>query len=209
MTADKDDEVVLLDEDGTPIGSASKASVHGAGTPFHLAFSCHLIDDSGRVLVTRRSLAKRTWPGVWSNSFCGHPRPSETLIRALHRRADYELGLDVTDVELAVPLFSYRARDASGVVENELCPVYLARAIGTPAPRPDEVMDFAWADPAALGETIRNAPWAFSPWLVSQARLMPVFGGRLPDPEIDRPESEADMAVLVDTALSFVEASAR
>ena len=73
------DHVVLLDDEGREIGTAPKSSVHGTDTALHLAFSCHVMDDEGRVLVTRRALGKTTWPGVWSNSFCGHPRPAEPV----------------------------------------------------------------------------------------------------------------------------------
>src|SRR6476620_6210506 len=111
------DHVVLLDDEGREIGSAPKASIHGTDTALHLAFSCHVLDEHGRVLVTRRALGKTTWPGVWSNSFCGHPRPAEPLIQAVRRRAEYELGLELEDIELALPLFRYRATDASGIVE--------------------------------------------------------------------------------------------
>ena len=64
------EEVVLLAEDGTPIGTADKATVHTAATPLHLAFSCHLFDGEGRILVTRRALGKATWPGVWTPLTC-------------------------------------------------------------------------------------------------------------------------------------------
>ncbi|TFD81779.1 isopentenyl-diphosphate Delta-isomerase [Cryobacterium psychrophilum] len=171
------EEVVLLNADGTPVGTAPKATVHGFDTPLHLAFSCHVLNDAGEVLVTRRALTKRAWPGVWSNSFCGHPQPAELSLAAVHRRADYELGLQLSRVELALPDFRYRATDSSGIVENEVCPVYVAWTPGPVQAHPDEVMDHAWVDAVGLGQSIRLAPWAFSPWLVLQAQVLPLLGG--------------------------------
>ena len=169
--------VILLDDRGVPVGTADKATVHKTDTPLHLAFSCHVLDASGQVLVTRRALSKRTWPGVWTNSFCGHPAPDEELEDAVRRRGRFELGLELTDVELVVPDFRYRATDASGVVENEICPIYSARAVGEPQPHPDEVMDHAWVPVEDLRDAIRSAPWALSPWLVSSAPVLPLLQG--------------------------------
>src|SRR3954447_19898602 len=84
--------VVLLDDDGRPSGSAPKSEVHTAHTPLHLAFSCWVLDDAGRTLLTRRAPVKRTWPGAWTNSFCGHPAPGETVEDTVHRRAQDELA---------------------------------------------------------------------------------------------------------------------
>jgi isopentenyl-diphosphate delta-isomerase len=170
------DDVVLLDEDGNPAGTAPKATVHTRWTPLHLAFSCHVADADGALLVTRRSLAKATWPGVWTNAFCGHPRPGEAAEDALARHAGHELGTAVTGVALALPDFRYRAVDASGVVENEVCPVYTAVIAGPLEPDPAEVMDLAWVRPADLAAAIRHAPWAFSPWLVLQAARLDLLG---------------------------------
>ena len=61
------DHVVLLDDEGRAIGTAPKSSVHGLDTALHLAFSCHVMNDDGQVLVTRRALGKTTWPGVWGS----------------------------------------------------------------------------------------------------------------------------------------------
>lgn len=77
--------VELVNDDGSPCGVAPRGTVHGASTPLHRAFSCHLIDDDGQMLMTRRALSKRAWPGVWTNSFCGHPRPGESTVDAVHR----------------------------------------------------------------------------------------------------------------------------
>ena len=173
--APADELVVLLDEEGREIGTANKSSVHGADTSLHLAFSCYVFNDHGEVLVTRRALTKKTWPGVWTNSFCGHPAPAETLTDAVHRRADFELGLDIHHIDLALPLFRYRATDSSGIVENEVCPVYLARASEDPVPNPDEVMEFTWTPPETLRRSVLASPFAFSPWLVLQMRELETF----------------------------------
>ena len=164
------DLVVLLDEAGTAIGTAPRADVHTTDTPLHLAFSCHLVDDAGQMLVTRRALTKRTWPGVWTNSFCGHPRPDESFDDAVRRHARHELGLTVTDIEPLLPDFRYYAVDAAGIVENEVCPVFTARVTGTaPAPNPDEVAELRWVEVADVLSVVERAPWALSPWLVEQA----------------------------------------
>jgi isopentenyl-diphosphate delta-isomerase len=172
---DGHEDVVLLDDAGTPIGTAPKSSVHDSDTPLHLAFSCHIVNSAGQVLVTRRALHKRTWPGVWTNSFCGHPQPDEPVRDAVRRRAAFELGYVLADVDLVLPEFRYRAIDASGVVENEVCPVYLARTDEDPRPNPDEVVDSRWVDAGELAAALRATPWAFSPWLVLQAAELPLF----------------------------------
>lgn len=165
-----EDLVVLLHPDGTPSGTAPRATVHDAATPLHLAFSCHVLDGRGRLLMTRRALTKRTWPGVWTNSYCGHPRPGEPVEDAVVRYARRELGVDVGDLAPLLPDFRYRAVDASGVVEHEVCPVFVARTDAEVRPAADEVAELVWADPADVWAAVEHAPWALSPWFVEQVR---------------------------------------
>lgn len=168
--------VVLLSEDGTAIGTTEKATVHTHDTPLHLAFSCHVFNPAGQLLVTRRAISKLTWPGVWTNSFCGHPGPDEPMLEAVARRAERELGITLDSVEMALPDFRYRATDASGVVENEICPVFIAVTSNTPQPADDEVAEFEWVDARALLESLEKAPWAFSPWLTLQLPALAAAG---------------------------------
>ncbi len=159
------EQVVLLSDEGEPIGVADKVAVHTADTALHLAFSCHVMNPEGLVLVTRRALSKLTWPGVWTNSFCGHPAPGESMDDAIARRAMLELGITVSGLEVVLPDFRYRAVDASGIVENEVCPVYRATTTDVAAPNPAEVAEFAWVEPESLRAAATAAPYAFSPWL--------------------------------------------
>lgn len=156
--------VVLLDEGAQPIGTADKSAVHTRETPLHLAFSCHVYDRSGRMLVTRRALSKRTWPGVWTNAFCGHPAPDEAMESAIARRARHELGIEVREVTVILPDFRYDAVDASGIREYEVCPVYSAVTDDEPKPRADEVAEYQWASGDDVEAAAARAPWLFSPW---------------------------------------------
>ncbi|SFV23913.1 isopentenyl-diphosphate Delta-isomerase [Micrococcus terreus] len=166
--------VVLLDEAGSPIGTTPKASVHRrvseGGTPLHQAFSCHILGIDGRLLLTRRALGKVAFPGVWTNAVCGHPGPGEDVEAAVRRRALKELGMELGEIHPALPNFRYRAADAAGMEENEVCPVFVARSAQQPALDPEEADDFSWVRPSDLRAAVMSTPFAFSPWLVSQVR---------------------------------------
>lgn len=176
-TPDPEDVVVLVDDDGVPVGTSPRSEVHTDATPLHLAFSCYLFDEAGRLLMTRRALDKRTWPGVWTNSFCGHPRPGETVEHAVRRYAEHELNAGVDVVTPLLPRFRYRAVDASGLVENEVCPVVTARVTATVRPNPDEVVEHRWVPLGEVRAAVATAPWAFSPWMVAQVGEVEQPGG--------------------------------
>ncbi|WP_115719340.1 isopentenyl-diphosphate Delta-isomerase [Gallaecimonas mangrovi] len=170
------EEVVLLDENNKPVGVIEKARVHHQQTPLHLAFSCYILNDKGQILLTRRSLNKKAWPGVWTNSVCGHPLPGEPMAAAVTRRCQYELGLQVQKIEMLLPEFSYVAQDASGIMENEFCPVFKAYCQTPPAPLADEVMDWHWVNLSDLLLAVSATPWAFSPWMVAQLKALEEAG---------------------------------
>lgn len=166
------ERVVLLDEDGRAIGTAPKSEVHHRRTPLHLAFSCYVFDDTGRLLLTQRALDKRTWPGVWTNSLCGHPGPGEDLETAVRRRAQQELGAELTDVALVLPAFRYRAEMADGTVENEMCPVFTARLAGGLDPDPAEVADTAWVEWSGFRDEVGAGARDVSPWCALQVAAL-------------------------------------
>ncbi|MEJ2884923.1 isopentenyl-diphosphate Delta-isomerase [Actinomycetospora aeridis] len=174
------ERVVLLDEAGAVAGTAAKADVHHAATPLHLAFSCYVFDEHGELVVTRRARSKATFPGVWTNSFCGHPEPGEPMDVAVRRRARQELGIELDGLRLVLPGFRYRA-EQGGVIENEMCPVFVARTADVPRdPDPgevDEIRTVAWA---LFRDDVLADSWpGISPWCADQVRALAGLG---PDP---------------------------
>jgi isopentenyl-diphosphate delta-isomerase len=163
------ERVVLVDERGERIGTRAKAEVHGRRTPLHLAFSVYVFRPDGAFLFTRRALAKRTWPGVWTNSCCGHPQPDEPIRAAVLRRLRDELGVTrVGDVDLMLPGFRYEAEMADGVRENELCPVFRAVVEDEPRIDPTEIEDFQWVAWPDMEARALTEPATVSPWCALQ-----------------------------------------
>jgi isopentenyl-diphosphate delta-isomerase len=173
-----DEYVVLLDEQDQPCGQALKGEVHTTSTPLHLAFSCWVLDEEGRILITQRAATKQTWPGIWTNSFCGHPAPGEAIEDAVRRRAEQELGARLTGLRLALPDFRYTATMDDGVMENEFCPVFVAQLDDDLEPDHHEIADSRWLDVSDLLVTTLEHEDEFSPWLLMQLPEL-LAGGHL------------------------------
>jgi isopentenyl-diphosphate Delta-isomerase len=172
------ESVVLLDQTGYASGTAAKAVVHHARTPLHLAFSCYLFNGDGQFLLTRRAESKRTWPGVWTNTCCGHPQPGEPISGSVQRRLQQELGIGTAKLTLVLPRFRYQARMDNGVLENEVCPVYAAYSDDPPGPDPAEVAEVRWVNWGEFCDAVRAGRQSISPWCAMQLAELTALGSR-------------------------------
>lgn len=176
MHIDGDDLVVLVDEMDNQVGVMDKSRVHHKNTPLHRAFSVFIYRPSPKaserqVLVQRRALSKKTWPGVWSNSCCGHPLPGESYEAAVKRRGRYELGVEIKDLKKVA---DYRYRfERDGVVENEICPVFVAKIVGGVKPNFDEVEEIKWVGwEEFLNELKTDKTNKWSEWCKEEVKLI-------------------------------------
>ncbi len=160
--------VELVDEHGAACGAATVAEAHSAPGLRHRAFSVHLFDGNGRLLLQQRAAVKTRFALRWANATCGHPGPGESVVAAATRRLAEEIGIE--SVELTeVGVYGYRALDEeSGLVEDEydhvllgILPADHARA----RPDPMEVAGLRWIRPDDLLSELAETPSAFAPWL--------------------------------------------
>jgi isopentenyl-diphosphate delta-isomerase len=157
------EEVVLVDEQDRPVGTAEKLAAHRNEGLLHRALSVFLFDERGRMLLQQRAAGKYHFPLLWTNACCSHPRPGEAVVEAARRRVREELGVDVQP--RPVFAFLYEARDgASGLVEREYDHVLIARLDVDPSPSPDEVEALEWWEPGELLRDVVNRPERYTPW---------------------------------------------
>jgi len=162
--------VVLVDETDREIGIEKKSRVHSSSTPLHRAFSLFLFSSTKELLLQQRSWTKKTWPGIWSNSCCGHPLPGESYESAVLRRTKFELGIKLHTV---TRISDYRyCFSKDGVMENEICPIYIGLYDGDMVPCPDEIQAVQWINWEDWVEKTLRSPDLYTPWCVEETGIL-------------------------------------
>lgn len=157
------ESLILVDEADREIGHMDRAPCHAGRGILHRAFSLLIFNGNGDLLLQQRAPSKQLWPLYWSNSCCSHPRRTESIQAASRRRLREELGL-------SCPLqflfkFQYQAQYDSAGAENELCSVFIGRAIEPVTINPVEINAWRWISPEALeAEMAGPETGNFTPW---------------------------------------------
>ena len=163
------EQVVLVDADDRPTGTAGKMAAHRDGA-LHRAFSVIVWNSKGEVLLQRRALCKYHSGGLWTNACCGHPRPGEFVAAAALRRLGEELGFGCPLEELGT--ITYRAELDQGLVEHEFVHVFRGTFDGAIEPAPEEVSEVRWISPVALLSAFDETPEIFTAWFVKYMRAV-------------------------------------
>jgi isopentenyl-diphosphate Delta-isomerase len=159
------DSLILVDEADREVGHMGKVQCHDGHGILHRAFSLLIFNPAGELLLQQRAATKRLWPLYWSNSCCSHPRSSEDMETAIHRRLNEELGLRCNLNFLFK--FHYQAQfDAAGA-EHELCSVYIGRSADPIRVDGHEILAVRWISPEALQAELTGSGAArFTPWFI-------------------------------------------
>ena len=172
--------VILVDENDSAIGSASKVSAHYQAGLLHRAFSVLMFDREGRLLLQKRADDKVTFPGVWANSCCSHPLSSDTeselidasgVKRAAIRKLHQELGISPDELSLNdfhfVTKMMYSARMNADWIEREIDHILIIQADVDIKINQNEVSEIKWVSKQELRQILAGdidiggeiAPW--------------------------------------------------
>ena len=155
------DQLILVDSSDREKGFDSKENCHLLPTKLHRAFSIFVFS-KGKMLITKRSSLKKTWPGFWTNACCSHPRKGEKIEDAVKRRLKEEMGF-VCDLKHLFS-FEYKADFDKKYGEWELDHVFVGSYDGKINPNKEEVENMKFVDINELKKDVKKNPGKYSPW---------------------------------------------
>lgn len=155
------EQVILVNEQDEETGWMEKIEAHRKAL-LHRAFSVFVFNSKNELMLQQRALAKYHTPGLWTNTCCSHPRPSELTDDAAHRRLMEEMGISCK-LEKAFD-FVYKAGFENGLTEHEFDHVFFGRYEGNPSINPDEVNDWKWIGLDELKKDIHDHPSKYTIW---------------------------------------------
>lgn len=158
-----DDMVLAVDLEDNAITSVPKLDAHINGI-LHRAFSVVLYADN-QILIQQRAFDKYHCAGLWSNTCCSHPKPTENILCSVNRRLEEELGIKQYEIEDHFELVYYSHFD-NGLTEYEYDHIFIGQIFGDFSPNPNEVAHACFADIDELMERIENEASMFTPWFV-------------------------------------------
>lgn len=174
MSSRESELVELVDARGDACGTATVEKAHSAPGLRHRAFSVHLLDSGGRLLLQQRAAVKTRFALRWANAACGHPAPGQPVVREAARRLAEEVGLSSIALK-EVGVYAYRALDeATGRVEDEYDHVFVGvmdSADQALRPDPDEVAALRWVPQDDLLKELETHPERFAPWLAGVTEI--------------------------------------
>lgn len=173
---EKNEYVVLVDEQDNDIGVMEKLQAHQEGK-LHRAFSVFIFNNKNQLLLQQRAINKYHSGGLWTNSCCSHPRPNETIKDAANRRLFEEMGI-VCDLKILTN-FIYKSNFENGLIEHELDYILVGNSNATPKLNKDEVESYKWQSISEIQTDILINPNLYTVWfkLALQNNKIPSFNG--------------------------------
>lgn len=122
------DEVIdILTPEGKPTGkTALKSEAHKKGW-YHATVHIWLFTTSKKILLQKRALTKKVFPGLWDISVAGHIGAGESVLNAAKREVFEEIGLELSEEDLIkIGTRVHQVSHSNGIIDNEHHYVFIA-----------------------------------------------------------------------------------
>jgi len=154
-------EVILVNSLDEEIGTMEKMEAHKKGL-LHRAFSVFVFNSKNELLIQKRALGKYHSEGLWTNTCCSHPSPSESILQAAERRLMEEMGMAC---ELKSTFsFIYNVDLDQGLKEHELDHIVIGKSNNDPILNLDEASDFNWISIVDIKKDMSVFPAKYTSW---------------------------------------------
>lgn len=122
-----DELIDILTPEGQPTGkTALKSEAHKHGW-FHATVHIWLYTLDKKILLQKRSLTKKVFPGLWDISVAGHITAGETILTSAKREILEEIGLEIKESDLIkIGTRIHQVSHANGIQDNEHHHVFIA-----------------------------------------------------------------------------------
>ncbi|WP_405568106.1 NUDIX domain-containing protein [Polaribacter sp. Asnod6-C07] len=122
-----DELIDILTPDGKPTGkTALKSEAHKNGW-FHATVHIWLFTSDEKILLQKRALTKKVFPGLWDISVAGHIGAGESILSSAKREVFEEIGLELDSKELIkIGTRIHEISHPNGIQDNEHHHVFVA-----------------------------------------------------------------------------------
>lgn len=155
------EHVILVDKNDNEVGTEEKLKAH-VDKKLHRAISIFIFNSKGEMMLQQRAASKYHSGGLWTNTCCSHPRPSESVQQAAERRLPEEMGFSCK-LEKAFDFIYYAELD-KGLTEHEFDHVFTGVFDGEPKLNKEEAESYRWVSIGQVRKEIEETPEQFTEW---------------------------------------------
>jgi isopentenyldiphosphate isomerase len=122
-----DELIDILSPEGKRTGkTALKSEAHKNGW-FHATVHIWLFTADKKILLQKRALTKKVFPGIWDISVAGHIGAGEVILEGAKREVLEEIGLTLEDKDLIkIGTRIHKVSHENGIQDNEHHHVFIA-----------------------------------------------------------------------------------
>jgi len=152
-----DEFIDILTAEGLPTGNtALKSEAHKKGW-FHATAHIWFFTTDHQILLQKRALTKKVFPGIWDISVAGHIGAGEKILQGAKREIFEEIGLELQEKDLIkIGTRIHQVSHSNGIQDNEHHHVFIAElkiSVEKLTLQKEEVADIKLWDLKILKET--------------------------------------------------------